>query len=216
MPTFQKKLMELLYSIQNRSSVRTFKSDPVPELILREMVRRAGMAPSINNSQPWQFIAITKNEVLREMAELVRNKINDVFSKLKNEKHIQIKDTVIHFSTFFENAPTAIVVASKPYEAVIDKIASEAGLSHAELDEIRNHPKVMSIGAAIQNLLLSAVDLGYEACWASGFMIAKKEVEKLLDIKTPFELNSMIIVGKRDEPVKFKARLPIEEIYRVI
>ena len=208
--------MELLYNIQNRSSVRHFKSDPVPELVLRELVRRAGMAPSINNSQPWHFIAITKNEMLKEMAEIVRNKLNEVFSKLTDEKHIQIKDTVIHFSTFFENAPTAILVASKPYEAVIDKIASEAGLTHGELDEIRNHPKVMSVGAAVQNILLSAVDLGYEACWVSGFMIAKKELEKLLDIKPPFELNSMVIVGKRDEPVKFKARLPLEEIYRVI
>lgn len=208
--------MELLFNIQNRTSVRHFKSDPVPEIVLRELVRRAGMAPSINNSQPWQFIAITNNELLKEMAEIVRKKLNDIFSKLTNEKHIQIKDTVIHFSTFFENAPSAIVVTSKPYEAVIDKISSEAGLSHTELDEMRNHPKVMSIGAAVQNILLSAVDLGYEACWVSGFMIAKNELEKHLEIKPPFELNSMVIVGKRDEPVKFKARLPIEDIYRVI
>jgi nitroreductase len=51
--------MELKEVIEKRVSIRTFTDEPVAVSDIKEIIKRAGLAPSINNSQPWKFIAIT-------------------------------------------------------------------------------------------------------------------------------------------------------------
>ena len=46
--------MELLEAIQNRKSIRKFKPDPVPRVMLEEILRAALRAPSSINTQPWE------------------------------------------------------------------------------------------------------------------------------------------------------------------
>ncbi|MDR2965119.1 MAG: nitroreductase family protein [Treponema sp.] len=57
--------------IKNRRSIRKFKPDvPVTKEQLNRMLEAAMMAPSACNSRPWEFIAITKREVLDEIAKV--------------------------------------------------------------------------------------------------------------------------------------------------
>lgn len=54
---------------ENRRSIRKFKADiPVTREQINRLLSAAMMAPSANNSRPWEFIAITKREVLDEIA----------------------------------------------------------------------------------------------------------------------------------------------------
>ena len=46
--------MELLEAIQNRKSIRKFKPDLVPRVILEEILQAALWAPSAINTQPWE------------------------------------------------------------------------------------------------------------------------------------------------------------------
>ena len=46
--------MELLEAIQNRKSIRKFKPDPVPRVMLEEILQAAVRAPSAINTQPWE------------------------------------------------------------------------------------------------------------------------------------------------------------------
>jgi nitroreductase len=46
--------MELLEAIQNRKSIRKFKPEPVPRVMLEEILRAALRAPSAINTQPWE------------------------------------------------------------------------------------------------------------------------------------------------------------------
>lgn len=45
-------------AIMSRFSCRRFKSDPVPEEILRRILTGAGQAPSGHNTQPWQVYVV--------------------------------------------------------------------------------------------------------------------------------------------------------------
>ncbi len=49
-------------AIRTRISVRAFKSDPVPETVLREILDVARFAPSGGNLQPWKVIAVAGDE----------------------------------------------------------------------------------------------------------------------------------------------------------
>jgi nitroreductase len=203
-------IMELADCIQNRASIRKYASDPVSETDLREMIRRAGMAPSVNNSQPWQFIVVTHKDLLEQAAGRVHEKIDTLFPPAK------VKSTVDHFSTFFENAPAVIFVAIKPYSAIADKMLDQMDLSHEDLNSIRRYPDLQSIGAAVEHLLLSAVDLGYGGCWLSGLMVARKELEELLQIRQPWSLVAAVSVGKPAGHTVQSEKKPLDEIFTLI
>ena len=60
--------MDIVEAINQRKSIRAFKSDPVPKEILREIMEVALRAPSWGNTQPWAFVIATgkKLEEIRQ------------------------------------------------------------------------------------------------------------------------------------------------------
>ncbi len=77
--------MELVNAIENRASVRSFTAEKIKPEDLKELVRRAGLAPSINNSQPWKFVVVTNHELLKKMAEAVSESIGNLPVKDKDD-----------------------------------------------------------------------------------------------------------------------------------
>lgn len=208
--------MELMKALENRRSIRNFTAEPVDNKHLEEMVRSASLAPSIANSQPWKFVAIKNQGLLDEMRTKVEAKLHELFpdeemEELKNKKH-----AVIHFSTFFSEAPAVVAVYSKPYKSVSDKLVEKVGTSSDSMNVIRNYPNIQSLGASIQNFLLAAEDLGYGACWLSSLLVAKDELEELLKVEEPYSLAAFIAVGKPDEVAKNKEKKELAEIFQVI
>ena len=58
-------------SIKNRRSIRKYQSDkPVTKDQLKQLLEAAMLAPSACNSRPWEFIAVTKREILDKLADI--------------------------------------------------------------------------------------------------------------------------------------------------
>ncbi|MFP4025894.1 MAG: nitroreductase family protein [Thiohalospira sp.] len=204
--------MELKQAIEKRTSIRTFTDEKVSLKDLKEMVRRAGLAPSVNNFQPWKFYAITNKEILNKLATKVSEKIKQL-PENKSIASKNVKSQVEWFATFFENAPAVIAMAMEDYESVLEK---GVDLTHEEINKLRNFPDMQSAGAAIQNILLSAVDLGYGACWLSAPMMAKEALEKILNIENPYHLIAFVAVGKASKEVQRKPKKSLDEIFSLI
>ncbi len=51
--------MELIQAINERRSIRGFKTDPVPQNVLRQVLKLAVRSVSANNAQPWEFAVVT-------------------------------------------------------------------------------------------------------------------------------------------------------------
>ncbi|HEU0116222.1 MAG TPA: nitroreductase family protein, partial [Thermomicrobiales bacterium] len=49
---------------------RLFRSDPVPDDVLQQLLEIARWTGSSRNSQPWEFIVVTDRDVLRRLSEL--------------------------------------------------------------------------------------------------------------------------------------------------
>lgn len=204
--------MELKQAIEKRASIRTFTDEQVPVKDLKELVRRAGLAPSVNNFQPWKFYAITNKQILNKMATKVSEKIKQL-PENQSIASKNVKSQVEWFATFFENAPAVIAMAMEDYESVLEK---GVHLSHEEINKLRNFPDMQSAGAAIQNMLLSAVDLGYGACWLSAPMMAKKDLETILNIENPYHLIAFVAVGKASKDLHSKSKKSLDEIFLLI
>ena len=80
---------EVLNAIQNRRTIRRFKSDPIDEEKLLMILEAGRWAPSFSNLQPWKFIVI-KDE------------------GLKNKLDKAAKETVLHLG--INEAPAVILV----------------------------------------------------------------------------------------------------------
>ena len=204
--------MELKAAIEQRYSVRKFKADAVPVETLKELVSRAGLAPSVNNSQPWKFWVVTNKAKIGEMANLVHQKVQAEFSDTDRENVLK---TVDYFSTIFEHAPAVILIGMKPYKAIADDLQSEHA-AHERVNEMRHYPDIQSIGAAVEHLLLSAVDLGLGGCWLSGLMVAQTELEKFLNIAAPWELVTAIAVGTPSEQGRQREKKSVDEIFELV
>jgi len=204
--------MELVNAIEQRRTVRRFSSTPVAAEVLKELARRAGLAPSINNSQPWKFIAVTRAAMIQEMATAVHQRVNQLFAGAEKENILR---TVDHYSTVFENAPAILFITTRPYQAIADEIGSGA-TGHDALNAMRRHPDLQSVGAAVQNILLSATELGLGACWLSGPMVARPELEKILGLEQPWELVTAVAIGNPESLPAPKQHPPVEQIFSLI
>ncbi len=200
--------MEFKQVVEKRASVRQFAPDPVSADALKEMVRLAGLAPSVNNAQPWKFVCVTNKELLKKMGEAVHDKLAVL---LPPSGAAQNRNKVEWFSTFFADAPAVIAVVATDYAAVVDGVLPE-GLTHAQINEMRGHPDVQSMGGAVEHLLLAAVDQGLGACWLSGPLVAREELEKLLGVGQNYTLGAMVAVGKPAGAAQMKPKKPVEEI----
>lgn len=54
--------MEILEAIRTRRSIRKYKSTPIPEDLLKEVLSAARMAPSGANAQPWKLIVVADED----------------------------------------------------------------------------------------------------------------------------------------------------------
>ncbi len=184
--------MELKTAIESRTSIRIFNDEKVDINDIREMVRLAGLAPSVNNFQPWRYIIILNKDMLNRMANAVALRIEALPSS-KSIASTNVKKQVTWFSTFFKDAPALLALVTKPYVTVLE---SAVEMTHDEINILRNYPDIQSAGASIQNVLLSAVEMGYGACWLSGPMFAREELEKMLNIKAPEKLLAFVVLGR--------------------
>ena len=62
--------MDVFDCIRTRRTVREFKPDPVPEVILQKILQAARWAPSSSNTQPWHFVVIREQDTIKELGRI--------------------------------------------------------------------------------------------------------------------------------------------------
>jgi Nitroreductase len=204
--------MELKMAIEQRTSVRNFIDVAIPVEVLRELARRGSCAPSVNNYQPWRFVAITNKTVLTSMARVVSQKIIELPNG-ESRMSKTVKSQVEFFATFFEHAPALMAIFLEPYETILERGVE---MSHDSINELRNFPDIQSVGACVQNILLSAQEFGLGACWMSAPLIARTELQKIIGVAEPLRLAAFVVVGKpTKEPIP-KDKKPIDDVFSVL
>ena len=209
--------MEFRHLVESRVSVRQFTAERVPAADVKEMVRLAGLAPSPNNSQPWQFVAVTRPSLLQQMGAVVHAKVQEILPDEGSEAARHARQRVDWFSTFFVDAPLVIGVVLLPYDSVVEPALEGSRLTAAKVNAMRGQPDIQSLGAAVEHLLLAATNLGYGGCWLSGPLVARAALERLLGIEAPGRLAAMVAIGRpASTPPAPRDRKSLDEILRMI
>jgi len=74
--------MDIDEAINHRKSIRAFKTDAVPQQILKEIMELALRAPSWANTQPWEFAIVGGNKL-----EEIRQAYTEKADELPNPDH---------------------------------------------------------------------------------------------------------------------------------
>lgn len=205
--------------IYKRHSVRKFKNEDVPMDDIEEIIKAAEYAPSGKNLQNWHFVIIRKDSVKEGIAHAIENKNAEIAANAKDEKEKETFTKMLRFQTFIKNAPVLILVYAGPYPITGYEILNSMGTSKDVLDDLlRPSPGVQNIGAAMENLMLAAANMGYGTCWMTSPNYAGKEISKYIGFeKEGYYLAAMTPLGV-PESMEFKRppRKPINEIITVI
>ncbi len=209
--------MDLFDAIKGRKSIRRFKQRPVPDEDIKKIIDAGRLAPSANNSQPWNFIVIKDRIILGKMADAVREMVDRMIPFAENEKQAQrLAAYKSNYYVFFEKAPVCIVVLMEAYDASSDRLLKKMGHSADDVRRLRPLPGLQSMAAAIENILLASHALGYGACWMTGPLVAQESFEKILGFSKEQTAVALIPVGVPDEDPPARGRKPLEEIMKMI
>jgi nitroreductase len=62
--------MNVSEAIRTKRAVRQFKSAPLPEEVITQILRAGRRSQSSKNTQPWRFVAVTERETLEKLSRL--------------------------------------------------------------------------------------------------------------------------------------------------
>ena len=201
--------------IYNRQSIRKFKDTKIPREDIMELLKAATFAPSAKHQQNWHFVVLQNKDIINEMADIVTKSHEKIGELAKTEKDKKIHMSVINYYTCFKNAPVVVLVYGCEYKMIEYKILKEND-APKDLLEVLVSPQsgAQSIGAAVENFLLAATEMGYGTCYMTGPTHAKTEIENLIGFEKPgYELMSMIALGvAEDNQPQQPPRKPLEDV----
>lgn len=197
--------MDFFALAAKRRTVRQFTADPVSREEIEKIIQAGLMAPSPNNSQPWKIAVITDKNLLGRMKDAVEKKLDELFPDVSAEGKARL-EKVRAFSTMFVGAPVVLAVMAKPYKAMIDKVLDESSVTHDQMNVLRKHPDIQSVGALVENILLAATETGLGGCWVSGALVASEAIDTLLKEKE-YRIQTLVALGK--PAVKPAAKEPL-------
>ncbi|MDP1853593.1 MAG: nitroreductase family protein [Candidatus Omnitrophota bacterium] len=177
--------------ISDRRSVRDFLAKDVPEKYIHKIISAAVLAPSGGNQKNWSLVIVRSKNTKHDLKKAVTEKIKELSSKVSSPRARKEFLSYAKYFTFFSDAPVVIAVVMKPYDSLTARILKRY---EANSDYMAN-AGVQSVAAAIENMLLAAAALGLGSCWMTGPLIAKSELERILEISQPDNLLAIIPLG---------------------
>jgi len=209
--------MEIFEAIETRHSVRKFKDD-IPSIEdIKKIINAARLAPSSTNEQMWHFIVIYNPDLKNKMKQAIIETYDEILTWKETEGKESKINFYKQFSAFFTDAPVNIAVLMEPKVSIMADIMREKGIDEKKVLKMRPHPGLLSIGAAIENISLAVHALGYGSCWLTAPLYACEKLEEILEIKPPYQLVSLLCIGKPETiPASGPPKKELSEIMTII
>ena len=199
-PTRTTDVMSLL---QSRRSVRVYQDRPVPRQFIEQIVEAARWAPSPHGRQPWRFVVLTRQELKTRLADYMGEtwrqnlEMDGQDTTIVNIRLEKSRQRILH-------APAIIIPCL--YLEDLDRYPDE------QRQDDEKTMAIQSLGAAIQNMLLMAYDLGLDAGWMCAPLFCPEVVCEALDLDTRLIPHALITVGYAAADPKRRERLPLSTL----
>ncbi len=194
---------DLATLMHSRRSVRQYQSRPVSREQIEQVIEAARWAPSPHGRQPWRFVVLTRQDRKQQLADAMG---------ADWQKNLQMDG----------QSPEVVAIRKQKSE---QRIVSAPALiiPCLYLEELDHYPDpqrqsdettmaIQSIGAAIQNMLLMAYDLGLDSGWMCAPLFCPAVVCAALDLDSRLIPHALITLGYAAADPKRRPRLPLEDL----
>ncbi len=188
---------------RERHVVRQFKPLPVPRDLVEQTIEAARWAPSPHGAQPWRFVIITRQELKERLAEAMAEEWRrNLAMDGEAPEIVAIRDR--KSQQRIVNSPVLIIpcLYLEDLQVYPDPQRQQAEVTMA----------VQSLGAAIQNILLSACSLGLDTGWMCAPLFCPEVVVDALDLPATLIPHALINMGYGAKDPPRRPHRPIEEL----
>jgi nitroreductase len=188
--------------IYDRRSIRKYKQDEVPVDVLNQILDAARMAPSGKNKQPWRFAVYggdKKTKLLSAMKSGIRRERRG--DSLLPESAYGLPDAV-NTLRIMQEAPVVVMVVNPYGKSPFNGITTDERVTEI-IDSL-------SIGAAIQNMLLKAEELGVGTLWIGNTCFAYPELVDYMQVKG--QLIGGVALGYANEMPEARPRKNLSDL----
>lgn len=193
-------------AIRGRRTVRRLDGSRVSRGVVEHLLEMASLAPSPHNVQPWRFAVLLdragKERLARTMGEAWRRDLD------RDGVPAEIAETRLEES--YRRLTSAALVVVCLDRSGLDSYPDEARRS------AETTMAVQSLGAAIQNLLLTAQALGLGAGWMCAPLFCQDAVVSCLGLDGRWEPHALVLLGAPGETLPPPPRKPLAEIARFV
>ena len=190
-------------TVRGRRSVRSFRPDPIPRTLVERVLDAGRWAPSPHGRMPWRFAVVTSADVKQRLSDAMGEEwerqlamdgeAHDVIARRKHRSHERILQ-----------APVSVVICLylEDLDRYPDPVRQQAETIMA----------IQSLGAAAQNMLLTAYHLGLDAGWMCAPLFCADTVRNALGLAPELHPHALLTMGyPARDPVR-RERLAIETL----
>jgi F420 biosynthesis protein FbiB-like protein len=192
--------MELHEAIRSRRSIRRYRPETVPDVVITRLLESACWAPSAHNRQPWRFAVVTTADARQRLALAMGARLRADLERDGAPQEVVEKDIERSY-TRITGAPVVILAC-----------LTLADMDHYPDDQRAQAEWTMaaqSVAMAVQNLLLSAHAEGLGACWMCAPLFAPDVARTALDLPDDWQPQALITLGYPAQPPRDKPRAPL-------
>ena len=186
--------------VEQRRSIRSFTAEPVDRAALDSLIEAACLAPAPHHSRPWRFVVIDTDDAKLALgrgmgaqwkADLEGDGMaGDRIAELVAASHAKIT-----------GAP-ALVLACLTWDG-LDRYPDEAR-QRAEWGMA-----LLSLGAAVENLMLSAAAAGLASCWVAAPIFCPEAARDAMQLPAEWLPHALVLVGHPDPAYVGRMRPPV-------
>jgi nitroreductase len=178
--------------VMKRRSVRSLKSDPIPDEQVDKVIEAARFAPSGFNLQPWEFVIVKDKELKNRIVQCIRDAVAVTFRmEAARESWQGARPPADPPPPGFAAAPVFIV----PFGDV--RTREGLPMIHRYSEESWNRTFTSSLASAFIYMHLAATSLGLGSQWVSAVTqpAAACLIKQLLGVPAPFQIYDMMALG---------------------
>lgn len=191
----------MIQSIADRRSIRKYKTDEVPREMIEKILQAGMLAPSSKNRQPWKFV-ITQGKAKENVCKAFEQGLKREEKQPFLTESAPYRCGAEYTLKIMRQAPVVIFIVNTLSRNFDQELDIEARVS-----EICNS---QSVGAAVENMILAATELGLGSLWICDTYFAQKELNEWLH--TEGELCAALALGYADEAPLARPRKNISDI----
>lgn len=203
--TRQERPATLATAITGRRSVRRFTAEPIARDTLERVLEAARWAPSPHGRQPWRFVVLTSAARQAHLAAAMGAEWEATLAQ-DGEPPAVVAQRLDVSRTRIRTAPALIIpcLYLRDLDHYPDPARQAAETTMA----------VQSLGAAIQNMLLTAYHAGLDMGWMCAPLFCPEVVQTALDLPPDWLPQALLPLGHAAADPKRRQRRPLDELVR--